>query len=117
MFYFLVKLSCKFVTGYDKIVKLMTILREKNKTSNVHLHTEKAYALLDAFLPSHYVELVQERFKIKYPEKAVPSSGTLRNVKNRVNKSSERRIDIINVMVEIAADNKKACNDLEKAIT
>lgn len=95
----------------------MTSIRRKNKSSNVHSHIEKTYAFLDAFLPAYYVELVQEKFKEKYPAREVPSSGTIRNIKNRVNKSSEKRIDIINVMVEVAADNKKTRDDIEKAIT
>lgn len=73
----------------------------KNKQSkDVHSHNEKAYAFIEEYLPSPYVDLVITKMTEKNLK--APSSSNIRNVKNKTN----FRNDILLALVEVAQDNK-----------
>lgn len=91
----------------------MTNIREKSKTNNVHLHIENAFKIIDAHLPDYYVDKVMQ----KLPEGSKVTKGQIRNIRNRVKKVEEKRIEIVNVLVEIALEYKKAIQKLEKLTT
>lgn len=90
----------------------MTNLIKENVQNNMQIHIDKAYKLIDTYLPYEYVKLVKE----KLPGTNV-SSQQIRNVRNRINTSVERRLDIITALVEVANDNRSAVNKLKKVIS
>lgn len=88
----------------------MTKIKEKTKQDDMHLHINKAFKFIDAHLPSYYVSKVLE----KLPSETTITSGIIRNVRNRTNPNLENRLDIINLLVEVARDNQKEKNKLRK---
>lgn len=73
----------------------MTNISKRKTSKNVHLHIDKAFAVIDEFLPFPYVERVK-----KYAE---GSSGTIRNVRSK----REGNIKIIEALLKVALENKK----------
>jgi hypothetical protein len=87
----------------------MTNIVIKKKEEDVQTHIDKAYEIIDNYLPINYVKYVLE----KLPENTKITSGMIRNVKNKVSK----RIDILNAMVEVALEYKKLDDHLKKITT
>jgi hypothetical protein len=84
----------------------------KNKISNeVHLHTDKAYSIIDLYLPPAYVSLVQNKLAKKGSTSA--SSSIIRNVRNKYN----TRLDILLALVEVALENKANIAKLKRLTT
>ena len=87
----------------------MTNIKENNKRKDMHLHINKAYDIINENLPTYYVSKVLE----KLPKNTSITSGVIRNVRNRTNKNLENRIDVINLLVEVAKDNMKEKQKLQ----
>ena len=87
----------------------MTNIRENIKSSNVQTHIKNAFAIINEFLHSPYVEKVLEIL----PEPK-PAKGYIRNVRYRTTPAHDNRIDIINALVKVSLTNKKQLEELEK---
>ena len=86
-----------------------------NKTNNnMHSHIENSYQIIDDYLPSSYVGLVLGKLLTTSMIK-LPSSRTIRNVKNKY-EGYENHIIIIKALVEVALDNKEALEGLKKLV-
>lgn len=88
----------------------MTNIKEKIKQDDVQLHINKAFKFIDAHLPVYYVSKVLE----KLPKDTSITSGIIRNVRNKTNPNLQNRIDIINLLVEVAKDNLNEKKKLSK---
>lgn len=75
----------------------MTNITENKQKTDVQMHIDKAYEIIENNLPSNYVKLVQE--KLEDPDL---SSGIIRNLKNRVTKYPKTKINVLNALVEVA---------------
>ena len=75
----------------------MTNITENKQKTDVQMHIDKAYKIIENNLPSNYVKLVQE--KLEEPDL---SSGIIRNLKNRVTKYPKTKINVLNALVEVA---------------
>ena len=75
----------------------MTNITENKQKTDVQMHIDKAYEIIQNNLPSNYVKLVQE--KLEEPDL---SSGIIRNLKNRVTKYPKTKINVLNALVEVA---------------
>lgn len=84
----------------------MTNIRKNTTSKNVHSHIEKAYVIINEWLPREYVADVLAKLPI---QKKV-SRYTLHNVRQR----KVLKIEVINAMVEVALENKKQIEKLEK---
>lgn len=80
----------------------MTKITNNSIAPDVQLHIDKAFVIIEEYLPTLYVERVIEKI-----DKNKPSKGVVRNVRAKL----IPRIDVINAMVEVALENKK---DIEK---
>ena len=89
----------------------MTKIAQKNKTTNVQLHIDQAYEKIKNSLPRNYVQLTLE--KLKDPS---IGRGTVRNVKNRINKYPTSRLKVLNALVELANEYKMDMDVLAKNI-
>lgn len=85
----------------------MTNIKEKITVSNVKVHIEKAFEIINEFLPSPYVDKVLALLPEPKPKKSY-----IRNVRYRVTASHDNRIDIINALLQVAKDNKAAIEKL-----
>ena len=85
----------------------MTNIKQKVTLSNVKTHIEKAFEIIDEFLPSPYVDKVLAILPEPKPKKSY-----VRNVRYRVTAAHDNRIDIINALVQVAKDNKAAIEKL-----
>lgn len=84
----------------------MTNITNNTKGEDVQLHIEKAYKIIDEYLPFNYVEEVLK----KLPKDTSITKGIIRNVK----KKNTSRLDVLNAMVEVALDYKKQMARLKK---
>ena len=87
----------------------MTNIKEKTTDSNVKVHIEKAFEIINEFLPSPYVDKVLAILPEPRPKKSY-----IRNVRHRVTPSHDNRIDIINALLEVAKENKALIERLIK---
>lgn len=87
----------------------MTVLPINTTSQDMDLHIEKAYKIIDEYLPFNYTYLVMA----KLPKELGVTSGMIRNVK----KGATKRIDILNAMVEVALDNKKLLENFKELTT
>lgn len=78
----------------------MTNIIEKNKQQDVHSHIDVAYQIIENNLPIGYVQKVQEKLK---DDKTV-TKGIIRNVKNRVSKYPNSRLNVLYALVEVAKE-------------
>lgn len=85
----------------------MTNIKQKVTVSDVRTHIEKAFEIINAYLPSPYVDKVLALLPEPKPKKSY-----IRNVRYRVTAAHDNRIDIINALVEVAKDNKSAIEKL-----
>jgi hypothetical protein len=77
--------------------------------TDVKIHVEKAFEIINAFLPSPYVDKV-----LAILPEPKPKKGYVRNVRHRVTASHDNRIDIINALLEVAKENKATIEKLIK---
>lgn len=91
----------------------MTKVSQKAKQKNVHLHIDKAFKIIDEHLPEYYVDLVKDKLVgIKI------SSSMIRKIRTRNTKYNlESKMHVIQAMVEVAIDHKKAAEKLQKTLT
>lgn len=82
----------------------MTKINNKKTCKNVHSHIDKAFEIIDEFLPYPYVERVKKHTK--------GSSGTIRNVRSK----REGNIQIIEALLKVALENKKLIEKNNKKI-
>lgn len=85
----------------------MTNIREKITVSNVKTHIEKAFDIINEYLPSPYVDKVLALLPEPKPKKSY-----VRNVRYRITPAHDKRIDIINALLEVAKENKAAIDKL-----
>ena len=75
-------------------------------------HIERAFKIIDKYLPVRYVRKVQEVAKLKEIE---VSPRMIHNVRARSAKyNMDNYIDIISLLVEVANENKKKIEKLKK---
>lgn len=86
----------------------MTNITINNKADDMQMHIEKAYEIIDKHLPVNYVQDVLDKF----PKDTKITKGIIRNVKNGTNK----RLDVLNALVEVALENKQLVENF-KTIT
>lgn len=86
----------------------MTNIKEKLTDSDIKAHIEKAFEIIDVYLPSPYVEKVWALLPEPRPKKSY-----IRNVRYRVTPAHDNRIDIINALLLVAKENKA---NIEKLI-
>lgn len=79
----------------------------KKPVKYVQLHIVKARKIIDEHLPSHYLHLVLAK---------LPDDVTKHMVHN-VKKNYSNRLDILEAMVEVAEENKKAKKDFMKRVS
>ncbi|HBK83837.1 MAG TPA: hypothetical protein DDZ41_09640 [Flavobacterium sp.] len=94
----------------------ITMLQQKKQTKNMHLHIDEVYRFLDAHLPYYYVEEVIEIFQRKGFNR-LPSKSTIRKVRSRNAASYEKRLDILNALVDLAKKNKSNKEKINKKVT
>jgi hypothetical protein len=87
----------------------MTNIANKTKGKDVQLHIDKAYKIIDEYLPFNYVDDVLK----KLPKGNTITKSIIRNVK----KKHSSRLDVLNAMVEVALDNKKQMAKLKRLTT
>jgi len=90
----------------------MTNIKEKTTVSNLQEHIERAFEIINEYLPSPYVD----RVLALLPEPK-PKKGYIRNVRYRVTPAHDNRIDIINALLEVAKENKLEIEKLIKNTT
>lgn len=91
----------------------MTKIKNKSKTIVVHSHIKKAFKIIDSFLPKTYVEKVLEKAT---PEMKI-YAGLIRNVRNQVpGINLNNHVLIVQLLVEVAKENKKSIENLKKSI-
>lgn len=86
----------------------MTNIEENITPTNMQMHIENAFKIINEFLPRPYVEKT-----LSILPEPKPSKGYIRNVRYRVTPNHDNRIDIINALVEVALDNKKEIKKLQ----
>ena len=72
-------------------------------------HIIKAYDIIDKHLPINYVQDVLNKF----PQDTKITKGIIRNVKNGTNK----RLDVLNALVEVALENKTLVENFKTITT
>jgi hypothetical protein len=89
----------------------MTNIIEKSKPTDVHVHIDKAYKVIDEHLPADYTKKVLEKAKDK-----TLTAGVIRNIRYRVTLYPKTRINILNILLELSLENKKAKEHLAKLV-
>jgi hypothetical protein len=91
----------------------MTKIIEKNILNDMHLHIDKAYVIIQNNLPVNYVQKVLQ----KLPEDKTLTSGIIRNIKNRVTRYPNSRINVLNALVEVANEYQRDMKHLKGLVT
>jgi hypothetical protein len=86
----------------------MTKITNNNNLKDMQIHIQKAYDLIDKYLPANYAKGVLK----KLPEDSGISKGMIRNVK----KKTSTRLDILNAMVEVALEYKELEEKLKEKL-
>lgn len=89
----------------------MNKIQDKKNLTDVQIHIEKAYQIIDAHLPVGYVEKVFE----KLPKDTKVTINIIQNVRQRKQKASSN-LEVFNAIVEVAIDNKNNVDSLKKLI-
>lgn len=71
----------------------------------MQLHIDDVYSFLDAYLPYSYVDDVLNLMR-KKQKKNLPPKSTIRKVRVRSTPAYEKRLDILNALVDLANKNK-----------
>ena len=89
----------------------------ENKTqSNMHSHIDKAFKIIEEYLPSTYKGLVLDKMRqSKIKEEDLPSLRTILNVKNKCN-GYYNQVNIIKALVEVSLDNKVKHENLKELL-
>lgn len=87
----------------------MTNIKEKEIGTDVQMHINKAFQIIELYLPKMYVEKVLEKF----PTDTKITSGIIRNVRNKTQTNLESRLEVVNALVEVALENKKQQEKLQ----
>lgn len=82
----------------------MTNISKTKAKKNMHLHTVKAFDVIDAYLPHPYVDKVKQIANF--------SSGTIRNVRS----TRSGNIQIIKALLKVALKNKRELDKIESLI-
>lgn len=91
----------------------MTNISIKSKSNDVQLHMEKAFTIIDTFLPKTYVSKVLE----KAPPEMKLYSGLVRNVRNRVPSINlKNHVSTVQLLVEVALENKRNIEKLRESL-
>lgn len=86
----------------------MTKILKKSPVKNVRSHINSTYDFLDEYLPVRYTVLAKK----KCLEKGInASSSVIRNVRTT---RTESRLDVLNVLTEIAQEYKAIDENLKK---
>jgi hypothetical protein len=88
----------------------MTNVNKKRQGINVHLHIGEYAAIISEYLPTRYVQLVQQQLG-STGSKPV-SDGFIRNEKNRILAGSIGNVDVLKAMFEVAKNNKITIDSL-----
>ncbi|HRZ32842.1 MAG TPA: hypothetical protein P5188_11075 [Flavobacterium sp.] len=78
------------------------------KKLDMQSHIDNAYKIINEFLPETYLARVRK----KLPQSVDVSDGTIRNVRQKTLKAHSQ-IEVLNALVEVALENKKAIEQLE----
>ena len=89
----------------------MTNIKENTKQNDVHSHIDKAFKIIDEYLPGTYVNKVQTVLGETHPE---ITAGMIRNVRHRISEYPISRIEIVNALVEVALNHKSELEKLKK---
>lgn len=87
----------------------MTNITEKNNKTDVQLHIDKAFVIINRNLPNDYANLVLEKI-----DDVSLTTGIIRNIKNRVTKYPSTRINVINALVEVALKYQSEVKKLKR---
>ena len=88
----------------------MTKIKEFNNKTDVHLHIDKAYKIIEGKLPPEYVEKVFQ----KITNDRSLTSSIIRNIKNRTTTYPQSRVNVINALVEIANEYQADLENLKE---
>jgi hypothetical protein len=80
----------------------MTNIIEKNERYDMQLHIEKAFDVIEEHLPHNYVAEVQKKLG---PEAKI-NDGVIRNIRNKLQKVTDNRLNVLNALVEVSLENK-----------
>lgn len=89
----------------------MTNIQTNGKKNDMHSHIDKAYEIINEHLPTNYTEKVLE----KSTDKSL-TSGIIRNLRNRVTLYPVSKIDVINILLEVAIEHKKEKERLQELL-
>ncbi len=78
----------------------MTKIKNKNQIKIMHSHYDDAFKLINEHLHPRYVKDVQKKIGNTY------TSGTIRNLRNKVNPVNNSNVKILLALVELANENK-----------
>lgn len=82
----------------------------------MHLHIDDVYSFLDAHLPYSYVDDVLKLMR-KKQKVNLPAKSTIRKVRVRSTPAYEKRLDILNALVDLAQKNKSEKEKLTEKIS
>lgn len=86
----------------------MTKIKQTTHIKNVQPHIDSTYDYLNKFLPRTYVKKVK---KICDEKGIIASEGVIRNVRTT---RTESRLDVLNVLVEVAEEYEAIHKRMEK---
>jgi hypothetical protein len=92
------------------------MLQQKKQTKNMQIHIDNVYSFLDAHLPYSYVDDVLKLMSKKNKAR-LPAKSTIRKVRVRSTPAYEKRLDILNAMVDLAKKNKSEKEKLTEKIS
>jgi hypothetical protein len=90
----------------------MNNLPRKNNLTDMQVHIDKAFIIIDKHLPVTYVEKVLE--KLSHNKNITKT--VIQNVRQKKSKASSN-LEVFNAIVEVAIENKKEQQRLKKLIT
>lgn len=90
----------------------MNNIRPKNNLTDMQMHIDKAFNIINKHLPVTYVEKVFE----KLPKNTTVTKTIIQNIRQRKQKASSN-LEVFNAIVEVAVENKREQQRLRKLIT
>lgn len=92
----------------------MTNLSKKLTQKDMQSHIqEEAFKLIDNYLPEFYASEAKE---ILLKQEIIVDLETIQAIKNKRGKKNPLYLKVINVLVEIAVDNKKTLEKIQSKI-
>lgn len=86
----------------------MAKFKKQTKKIDVQSHIDRSYEIIEEYLPATYLAKVRK----KLPESLTISDGYIKNIKNKFVKA-DTQIEVLNALVEVALENKRAIEQLE----